>query len=128
MDNLKNQLLTVLTAESKKRQKWERVDFMTSQVLTWVAIVTSFVASISAAYGEPKLLTVILAGLSGTLILIDKNFTFSKRATWNSQYRIEIDNLLRELEFKTSEEVSKNLHDLQLTMERSFPNADFKLK
>lgn len=128
MADLKQELIEDLVYKIAKRKKWETRDFITSQLLVWFAIITSFVTTITAVLKAPTLLTAVLAGLSGVLILIDKNFTFSKRSTWNALYRIKLEKLKRELEFKDAEieEIADQLTELDLKMERDFPNADFK--
>ena len=74
MNDLREKLLNELSDKITRRKMWERVDFMTSQILIWLAIVVSFITALVAILRVAPWVTATLAGLSGSLITINENF------------------------------------------------------
>ncbi|HYH15277.1 MAG TPA: hypothetical protein VD794_08655 [Flavisolibacter sp.] len=130
MTDKKQKLLNELTEQIEKRHRYTHLDFQANQILLWTTIASSFLTAIVAVIDAEPWITASLASLSGSLILVDKYFTFSKRQIWNCVYRIKLEKLYRDLEYKNVDVsiIADQWTALDEEMEKNFPNVDFKVK
>lgn len=119
---------TALLSKIQTRQtyddKWARVDFMLAQLFVWLAILSSFLTAILAvADVVPKLVLAMLAAIPGAVILVDKSFSFARRARWHWDMVAKLDQFSNQLQFEDAkvEEVSKRLGEFRFEMEAKFP-------
>ncbi|MBI4189613.1 MAG: hypothetical protein HY525_03640 [Betaproteobacteria bacterium] len=113
-----------IAARIQEDEKWGRLDFMWAQVFTWLAILASFFSAIlAAAEAMPKLALAFLAAVPGTVIVIEKSFSFARRARWHWEMMAGLDQLLNALSYEgaTIQEISKKLGEFRRDMETRFP-------
>ena len=121
---LKTQLLDEIAERIKADQKWGRVDFICAQLFIWLTILASFLTAILAAADEaPAWLIAILAAVPGTAIVVEKSFSFSKRARWHWEMVAALEELQRKLKYQNSsvKEIARQLSSYRSLMEISFP-------
>ncbi len=119
-------LIEKLAARHEHDNRWAARDFMTAQLFLWTAVISSFATAILAAGADPsmpKLLVPTLAAIPGAVIVIDKSFSFSRRASWHWEMAVKIDQLLNRAQFEGAkvEDISKDLGELRIAMEQKFP-------
>jgi|CXWL01.1.fsa_nt_gi hypothetical protein len=117
-------LLKLIEERRKENYFWAKWNFITAQLFLWLAIVSSFLAAILTANGEiPKFTLALLVAIPGVVIVIDKTFSFSRRALWNMDNAAKYEQLYNQLKFEAVEikEVSKKLAEAQLEMVENFP-------
>jgi Flp pilus assembly protein TadB len=105
--------------------KWAGRDFTLAQAFLWLAILSSFCTAILAVAGTvPQLLLGFLAAIPGMAILVDKNFSFARRARWHRKMVARLDQLVNQLQFEGAkvEDVAKQLGVLLIEMEEEFPD------
>ena len=104
--------------------KWARTDFILAQLFVWLAILSSFLTAILAvADVVPKLVLALLAAIPGAVILVDKSFSFARRARWHWDMVAKLDQFSNQLQFEEArvEDVSKQLGEFRFDMEAKFP-------
>ena len=104
--------------------KWARTDFIIAQVFIWLAILSSFsTAILTVADVVPKLVLALLAAIPGAVILVDKSFSFARRARWHYDMVAKLDQFSNQLQFEGArvEDVSKQLGQFRVDMEARFP-------
>lgn len=128
MDDIERRaaLLEKLAARHEHDTRWAARDFMTAQIFLWTAVISSFATAILAAAADPalpKLLVPTLAAIPGAVIVIDKSFSFSRRAGWHWEMAAKVDQLLNRIQFENAkvEDISKDLSELRMAMEQKFP-------
>lgn len=116
------------TAKIKRTRWW---DHRLACSITWISILTSFIATISIAFQPnthtPFLLIAILAGIPGLMIAIDKAFEFGKRASWGTSFEIELQKILDEIELTNTDthELAKKYRELRKTFESNYFKIGF---
>jgi hypothetical protein len=118
------------------KRKWQEVaNFYLHQSFTWVSVLASFATAILAGIAtghtytdNVKLTVVLLAALTATITLVNKNFSFDKRALWNAVFRSKLEALQRDLKYKNDpiDAIVEELNKLDLEMEISFPEIKKK--
>ena len=118
-----------------KRGFYEDSDFYLHQTFTWVSILASFSTAILAGIATKvtdtdtiKITIALLASLTATVTLVNKNFSFDKRALWNAVFRSKLEAIQRNLIYKSQpiETTVDELNKLDLDMEISFPEIKKK--
>lgn len=127
MDEEQKRTTLIQKIESRRAydDKWASRDFTLAQTVLWMAILCSFFTAILAAGDAvPKLLLGFLTAIPGTAILIDKNFSFARRARWHWDMVAKLDQFANQLQFEGAkvEEVSKQLGEFRVQMEANFPD------
>lgn len=127
MDEEKKRAELVAKIETRKSydDKWASYDFTLAQTFLWLAILSSFFTAILvAADAVPKLLLGFLAAIPGMAILVDKNFSFARRARWHWEMVAKLDQLINQLQFQGAkvEDVANQLGVLRVEMEDKFPD------
>lgn len=127
MDEEQKRAALVEKIETRKSydDKWAGRDFTLAQAFLWLAILSSFCTAIlAAADAVPKLLLGFLAAIPGMAILVDRNFSFARRARWHWEMVAKLDQLINKLQFEGAkvEDVAKQLGVLRIEMEEKFPD------
>ncbi len=120
----RDQLASKISRRLVQDDRWARLDFSLAQLFLWLAILASFVsAALAAADTIPKLWLALLAAIPGTVIVVDKSFSFAKRARWHWEMSSRLERLLLKLQFegKSVAEVAAEYGDLRVEMEDKFP-------
>ena len=94
----RNELLN----EIRKRNKYEGWDFKLAHFFLWLSIFASFSSAIIIAAGDmdiPKIVVAIIAGIPGLVVVIDKSFDFARRTAWGTMYKIDLQELLDDVDF-----------------------------
>jgi hypothetical protein len=104
---------------------WGERSFLMSQVQGWLVVVASFGSAIAAAGGAPGIYVAIAAAIPGTVILIDRNFGFTRRAQWHWLQESKLRELEHALKYQGAKvaDVSKKYATLRTDMEKIFPLA-----
>lgn len=104
------------------------MEFYNCTVFLWLAIISSFLAAILTANGDgnveiSKLTLALLVAIPGVVIVIDKTFSFSRRALWSMHNAAKYEQLYNQLRYEALEikDVSKNLAEAQFDMVEKFP-------
>ena len=119
-------LLAKLSSRKNFHARWALRDFLVAQVFVWLAIGGSFVASILSTIKEsihPAVLATV-AAIPAAVILIDRSFSFAKRAKWHYMFEAELERLANAVEFEGKDvaAVAHSFGELRVQMERSFPS------
>ena len=120
---LAHKISTRLTKEAI----WARRNFYIAQLFVWLAIISSFGTAIASATNKvPSIIIALLAAIPGTIILIDKNFSFARRAQWHYVMRAKLEQLENSLRFEsaTPEATSKAYSSITIEMEQTYPGMD----
>lgn len=121
----RNALIAQMSTRMAYDDKWAGRDFTLAQTFLWLAILASFFTAIlAAADAVPKLLLGFLAAIPGAAILVDKNFSFARRARWHWEMVAKLEQLINRLQFEgaQTEAVSKQLGEFRVEMEGKFPD------
>ncbi|MBA5689161.1 hypothetical protein [Rugamonas apoptosis] len=109
-------------------KKWEGRDFTWAQVFVWGGIIASGTSSIygSGITEMGHFFAAVVGAIPGVLIVVDKTFKFSARASWHARYRAALNSLFRKLRDENSPvpPISQALSKLESEMERDFPPMD----
>ncbi len=124
MDDPRNQLLKEIEARIAldNRYAWRHLRIATA--LIWIAVLASFGSVIVIAIGTvPSLITGVLAGIPGFVILLERNFLFDSRWRWHNAVETELKGLVNALKFENgkTEEVSKQYSKIMIEMEGKYP-------
>ncbi|MFS2185641.1 hypothetical protein ACCC92_03145 [Mucilaginibacter sp. Mucisp84] len=124
MDNT-DYLIDQIQGEINDKKKFERLDFIKSQWLTWGAIVVGFGASIAAALGAPSGVTAVFGCFSALFVTIEKSINFSKRSSWNGYYKVKLEALLFKLKEKPKKRLvfNKDFNTLRTEWLKTFPGS-----
>src|SRR5260370_2809366 len=76
-------LLKEIISRKNLDLRWGDENFAIAQVRGWITIIASFGSAIAAAAKGPSIAVAITAAIPGTVILIDRNFAFVRRAKWH---------------------------------------------
>jgi|GEM_PF-4969027 len=119
----KDEILVYLTEQINSKKSKEKQIFLTAQIINWSGIVVSFFTVVIAFLDINKWATGTAAGLSTTLILIDKSFFFNERCKWNADYWIKLSQLKRDSMKKDAdiEKIIDRLTELEFEKEKTFP-------
>ena len=99
-----------------------------TQFLAVIAVVSSFTGSFAVVYGKlPIAVTVVLAGLPGCAIGIDRGFNFMRQSRWHYLLATELRALVNALEFEGNcvEEVSAEFSRTLLRYKRDASMLSF---
>jgi hypothetical protein len=120
----KKELIKTISDRRQQDERWSKSYFFWSQVLLWFAILASFGSAIaSATKSVPSILVAIFAAIPGTIIVVERSFSFSHRASWHRIMRarlLMLENSLR-YEGASIESVSKAFGELFLEMHPKYP-------
>lgn len=114
----------------KRRKKYERLDFKLAHLMLWLSILASFSSAIIIADGEigiPKIVLAIISGIPGLVVVIEKSFDFAKRSVWGTMYKIDLQELQDEIDFKKLDPslAAKKLRQITRRNEMSFLKIGF---
>lgn len=125
-DRKRTLLIDKIRARQKLDNKWGKFDFILAQLFVWLAILASFLTAILTAADQvqEKLVLALLTAIPGTVIVIEKSFSFARRARWHWEMIARLEQFSNQLEFECSkvEEVSKRLGEFRFDMEKKFPD------
>lgn len=122
-------LVQKISTRIRADEKWARIDFVFAQAFVWLAILASFFSAILAAGDAvPKLVLAFLAAVPGTVIVVEKSFSFAQRARWHWEMMVGLDQLVNALEYENApiEQVSKQLSEFRRKMETKFPGMSMQ--
>jgi len=114
------ELQTRITKELTDRKRYADSDFMRSEVLNWLAVLSGISTAICALSEANKFVTAGLGALPIALKSINNHFNFSKRSTWNKLYKIELQELLDDLTEDNSLIIRKRLTALETRKEKEW--------
>jgi len=127
----KIQLSKDIDVQITKRRRYENGNFYLHQTFTWVSVLASFSTAILAGISSQthtdtyiiKITVALLAALTAAVTLVNKNFSFDKRALWNTVFRSKLEAIKRDLTYKNEAigTIVEELNKLDLDMEISFP-------
>jgi hypothetical protein len=120
----KADLIKKISARIAHDEKWAKTDFLCAQIFVWLTILASFFTAILAATEKVSpLLVAFLAAIPGTVIVVEKSFSFGKRARWHWEMVATLEGLLNSLLYEEAsiDEVSRQLSEHRKVMEKSFP-------
>ena len=123
-DQKREALLEKIETRKSHNEKWAGYDFTLAQTFLWLAILSSFsTAILAAAEAVSKLLLGFFAAIPGLAIVVEKNFSFARRARWHWEMVAKLDQLSNQLRFEGAkvEDVSRQLGVLGVAMEDKFP-------
>lgn len=123
-DQKREALLEKIETRKSHSEKWAGYDFTLAQTFLWLAILSSFsTAILAAAEAVSKLLLGFFAAIPGLAIVVEKNFSFARRARWHWEMVAKLDQLSNQLRFEgvKVEDVSRQLGVLGVEMEDKFP-------
>lgn len=123
-DDKRTALIEKITERQKRDALWGRWDFIFAQSFIWGAILASFISAIVAASGRASpLLVAFLSAIPGTVIVIDRSFSFARRARWHRILYLRLDELINDLQFRgvAVDEIARNLSTLRIEMQETFP-------
>ena len=106
--------------------RWGGFNFCIAQAFLWIAILGSFGAAIAAATNTVSPIIIsVCAAIPGTVIVIDRSFSFARRSSWHHMMRARLDQLENSLRYEGAsvESVSKALGDLFMEMEARYPGV-----
>ena len=118
------ELLNRIDELIKYHLHWAWNDFIVSQTLLWVAILSSFAASICASRDKiPKWLIATIAGLPALMLMVEKTFRYIDRNAWHDAYTVDLQALRDELAIAQTPqiEVAKRLSALNSKMRSTWP-------
>lgn len=128
MDDLEKRkaLLQKIRARQARDAIWGRWDFIIAQCFLWIAIVASLGTALVIAFAQQpisKPITAIFAAIPGTVIVIDRTFSFAHRARWHRELYLRLDELANDLEFRDFpvRDVAERLSALRIKMQETFP-------
>lgn len=124
-----NPLISEIIQDIDHHKKWEGRDFSWAQIFVWIGIIASVAASLNATGVLPitdKLYSAVLAVIPGAVLIVEKTFRFSARASWHALYRASLNGLYRKMrdEGISSGIVSVERSKLEFEMEKMFPTLD----
>ena len=116
-------LMRELEDRGQYTKTWAKLNFAIAHVLFMLAIVASFGTTLIATTTASRVAVALLAAIPGLVILIDRAFSFGRRADWFYQYDNEIAALIRQLRDQDGDpaKVSQQLTATAKEMERLFP-------
>ena len=120
-------LLTRLNQLIAHHEMWTSRDFSYTQWILWIAILSSFAATISVAFQKmPKWAIAILAAIPALSLMVDKTFRYRERSLWHELYSVELQNLRDDLEINHAKEadIAKNLRKLRTDMQARWPGEN----
>ncbi len=121
---IKVELFKELKTRREFDQRWGDRCYSATQVLSAVAILGSFGTAIAGALGwvSTSFLS-ILAGVPGTVIIVERMFSFGARARWSWMMVAKTQELERALAFEncSAAEVSRRFSALRIEMDSKFP-------
>jgi hypothetical protein len=122
-DKLRESLLKEMTQLKNRDERWGGRNFIIAQIQGWITIVASFGSAIAAAAKAPSIAVAIIAAVPGTVILIDRNFGFMRRAQWHWLEAAKLLQLEHALNYQGAkvDEISKRYTSLRADMEEKFP-------
>jgi hypothetical protein len=116
-------LLNEINSRKALNLRWGDQNFVTSQVQGWITILASFGSAIAAAAKANSVAVAIIAAIPGTVILIDRNFGFARRAQWHWESYYKLLELEHELKYNGAQvsDISKRYISLRTEMSQKFP-------
>jgi hypothetical protein len=120
------ELAEKIAARRTQDNHWGVQCFIIAQIFLWLAIMASFGAAIASATGSVSpIIIAVLAAIPGTVIVIDRSFSFARRSSWHHLMRARLEQLENALRYEGAsvESVSKALGELFLEMEPRYPGA-----
>ena len=120
----RDDLIAKITERLGYDKKWGERDFIFAQIFVWLAILASFFTAIlAAADAAPNLVLAFLAAIPGTVIIIEKSFSFGRRTRWHWEMVAGLDELLNQLKYEgaKADEISKKLSSFRKEMEAGYP-------
>lgn len=108
-------------------EKWSSKDFTNSQWILWVAILSSFAATILVGKEQiPKLVLAIIAGLPALMLMVDKTFRFRDRAKWHDLYLVKVTEIRDDLQLAQLPAIDacKKLAKLRAEMNDKWPGEN----
>jgi hypothetical protein len=119
----REQLLNEIVTRMKRDRFFGRVTFNAAQLQGWLTVVASFGSAIAAAAGARGLVVAVAAAIPGTVILIDRNFGFARRAQWHWSSQGKLRELEHALKFQGAKvaDISKKYTALRIEMDEKFP-------
>ena len=104
------ELIATISARRQKDERWAKRNFLLSQLFVWSAILASFGSAILSATGSVnRIVVAIFAAIPGTVIVIERSFSFSRRANWHHIMRARLLQLENSVKYEGAciESVSK---------------------
>ena len=126
-EELRQDLGTEIDQQIHIAKTWASKNFLIAQTFTWLAVLASFGSAIAAATEKVNsILLAIFAAVPGTVILIDKSFSFARRASWYYMKRAKVQQLRNSLSFEGAQtaDVSQKFSELTIKLEEEFPPMD----
>jgi|SRR2546430_15891576 len=120
------ELIATISARRQKDERWAKRNFFLSQVFLWSAILASFGSAILSATGSVnRIVVAIFAAIPGTVIVIERSFSFSRRANWHHIMRARLLQLENSVKYEGAsiESVSQAFAALFLEMEQKYPGV-----
>jgi hypothetical protein len=119
----REELLREITTRIKQNHFWGAAGYNVSQLQGWLTVVASFGSAIAAAAKAPSIIVAIAAAIPGTVILMDRNFGFARRAQWHWSSANKLLELVHALKYQGGKvcEISKKYTALRQEMEEKFP-------
>lgn len=121
------ELAQLIATRRANDAKWAQRNFMVAQTFMWLAIIASFGTAIASATAKVSPIVIaIFTAIPGTVILIDKSFSFARRAQWHYLMRAKLEQFENALRFEGAsvDATSKSLSSLVIEMEQAFPGMD----
>ena len=126
LESRAQELADKIAARRKSDERWGAFNFVIAQTFLWIAILGSFGAAIAAATNSVSpLIIAVCAAIPGTVIVIDRSFSFARRSSWHHLMRARLDQLENSLRYEgvPVESVSKALGELFIEMESRYPGV-----
>jgi hypothetical protein len=126
--NLMNHdILTRLNEMIAHHEKWGSKDFAISQWILWIAILSSFAATILVGKQQiDSLLLAVIAGLPALMLMIDKTFRFRDRAKWHELYSLRVSEIrdAHQLGEMDANEAAKKTAKLRAELHHKWPGEN----
>jgi hypothetical protein len=119
-------LIEKIQEEINDKKKFERLDFIKSQWLTWGAISIGFGAAVANSFEcVTKGQVAIFGCISALFVSIEKSVNFSKRSSWNGYYKVQLESLLLKLKANPGNLLKLNDEFTNLRIEwlKTFPGS-----
>ena len=118
---------TDLPSLIKHHNFWSTKDFENGQMILWIAILSSAVATIlSSIDNVPKWIYATTALLPGLALIVNKTFRFRERSNWHEMYSIRLQEIDGQVELKTisAAEALAKITALRIEMHKVWPGEN----
>jgi hypothetical protein len=119
-------LLNQIVLRKKEDLRLGNRNYVVAQIQGWLTVVASFGSAIAAAAKAPSIAVAIIAAIPGTVILIDRNFGFGRRAKWYWEEYEKLYQLELALTYEGAQvsDISKRYGEIKAEMTAKWPTSN----